>query len=123
MDAAPWRDTSLPLELVIRSMGEATRLGIGSIWLSGGEPFLYPDLQEALRFAAGQEGIRVCVSTNGTLIGPEEAALLKDTGVKAQVSVDGPEAYHDEVRGVSGAFRRASRGIEHLAAAGCWWES
>jgi Fe-coproporphyrin III synthase len=118
MDAAPWRDTSLPLELVTRSMGEAARLGIGNIWLSGGEPFLYPDLSEALRFAAGQEIIQVHVSTNGTLIGPEEAALLKDTGVKAQVSIDGPEAYHDDVRGIPGAFKRASRGIEHLTAAG-----
>jgi MoaA/NifB/PqqE/SkfB family radical SAM enzyme len=104
--------------LVTRSLAEAASLGIGSVWLSGGEPFLYQDLAEALRFAARQESIRVFISTNGTLIGPEEAALLKETGAEAQVSIDGPEAYHDEVRGLHGAFQRAARGIAHLAAAG-----
>jgi Fe-coproporphyrin III synthase len=118
LDAGPRRDTSLPVQLVTRSMGESARLGIGSVWLSGGEPFLYPDLAEVLRSAAAQDSVRVFISTNGTLIGPEEAALLNDTGAKAQVSLDGPEDYHDEVRGLAGAFRRTSRAIENLTAAG-----
>jgi MoaA/NifB/PqqE/SkfB family radical SAM enzyme len=118
LDAAPWRNTSLPLELVIRSFGEAASLGIATICLSGGEPFLYPGLPEALTFAAGQQSFQVHISTNGTLIGTAEAMLLKETGTKLQVSIDGPEAYHDEMRGLEGAFRRASRGIEQLVAAG-----
>ncbi len=118
LDAAPGRDARLPKELVIRSIEEAVPLGVGAIWLSGGEPFLYPDLPEVLRFAAKQDKIQIGISTNGTLIGPEEAALLKETGALAQVSIDGPEAYHDAVRGLPGAFQRSSRAIEHLVAAG-----
>ena len=61
---------------------------------------------------------KVSISTNGTLIGQEEAALLKATCAKVLVSIDGPEAYHDKVRGLAGTFKRASQGIEHLANAG-----
>jgi MoaA/NifB/PqqE/SkfB family radical SAM enzyme len=118
MEAASQNTTRLPVELVMRSMGEAGRLGIGAVWLSGGEPFLYPELEEVLTAAAGQEGAEVSISTNGTLIGKAEADLLKATGVGASVSIDGPEEYHDVARGLKGAFRRASDGIEHLTASG-----
>jgi MoaA/NifB/PqqE/SkfB family radical SAM enzyme len=117
MDATSQRNTHLPVELVIRSMGEAERLGIGGVWVSGGEPFLYPELAEVLTAAAEQDAFEVSISTNGTLIGKAEAALLKATGTSASVSVDGPEAYHDVARGLTGAFRRASHGIERLTAA------
>lgn len=118
LDAAPWQNTYLPLELAIRSLDEVEPLGIARIYLTGGEPFLYPGLPEVLAFVSGQQSLELYVSTNGTLIGAAEAALLRNTGAKAQVSIDGPEAYHDEVRGFKGAFRRASCGIQQLVAAG-----
>jgi len=118
VDAAPWRNTSLPPELAIRSIREAEALGIGAVYLSGGEPFLYPGLPEVLACASGEKGFEVYICTNGTLIGTTETALLKDTGAKVQVSIDGPEAYHDEVRGLTGAFRRAGWGIQQMVAAG-----
>jgi len=118
LEAAPWRNTYLPVELAIRSLGEVESLGIGRVYLTGGEPFLYPGLPEVLAFASGQQSFELYVSTNGTLIGTEEAALLKNTGAKVQVSIDGPESYHDEVRGLNGAFRHAHCGIQQLVAAG-----
>lgn len=117
LDAAPWHNTYLPLELVIRSLDEVESLGINKIYLTGGEPFLYPRLPEVLAFVYGQRSLELYVSTNGTLISTAEAVLLKDTGAKAQVSIDGPEAYHDLVRGFKGSFRRASCGIQELVAA------
>lgn len=118
LDAAPTGQTSLPLELVVRSMGEAPELGIARVWLSGGEPFMYPELPEVLAYASEQESYEVHISTNGTLIGAAEAALAREAGVYVQVSIDGPETYHDETRGREGAFRRASQGIGHLVTAG-----
>lgn len=117
LDAAPWCNTHLPLELVIRSLGEVKHLNIGTVYLSGGEPFLYPELPEVLAFFSTQQSFQLCVSTNGTLIGTAEATLLKDNGVSVQVSIDGPEAYHDQSRGSKGAFRYAARGIQQLVAA------
>ncbi len=118
LDAAPWHNTYLPLELAIRSLGEVEPLGIARVFFTGGEPFLYPRLPEVLDFVSRQQSLELYVSTNGTLIGSAEAALLKDTGANVQVSIDGPEAYHDKVRGFKGAFQRASCGIQQLVAAG-----
>lgn len=118
LDAAPWRNMYLPLELAIRSVDEMEALGISRIFFTGGEPFLYPGLPDILAFASEQKSFELYVSTNGTLIGTSEVALLKDTGAKVQVSIDGPEAYHDQVRRVKGAFRRAGFGIQQLVAAG-----
>ena len=46
MDSVSGLDKVLPKELVIRSIGEVERLGIGTVVLTGGEPLLYPDLPE-----------------------------------------------------------------------------
>jgi MoaA/NifB/PqqE/SkfB family radical SAM enzyme len=118
MEAEPSGAACLPLDLVIRSLGEVKPLGIGKVCLSGGEPFLYPALRDLLESASQQEGLEVYVSTNGTLIGPQNAGMLKEAGAQAQVSIDGPRAYHDRFRGVKGAFESAARGVEALVAAG-----
>jgi MoaA/NifB/PqqE/SkfB family radical SAM enzyme len=118
LDAAPWHNTYLPPELAIRSLGELESLGIATIYVSGGEPFLYPELSEVLAHASRQQRCELYVSTNGTLIGSDEAALLKDSRANAQVSIDGSESYHDQVRGLGGAFQRTCHGIQHLVAAG-----
>jgi radical SAM protein with 4Fe4S-binding SPASM domain len=52
--------------------------------------------------------------TNGTLVNRERAMMLAELGVKGvQVSVEGPEDVHDDIRG-AGSFRAAAAGIEHL---------
>lgn len=114
--AGPGRSTQLPLTLVLRSLREVRSLGIGTIHLSGGEPFLYPQLAEVLTCAAAQEAA-LSVSTNGTLIGEREVALLRECGARAQVSIDGPQAYHDRFRACAGAFERAGKAIDRLVAA------
>lgn len=116
LDATPYSNIKLPLNLVIRSLGEVEQLGIAAIYLSGGEPFLYPELPEILTFASQQQNTELYVSTNGTLIGSKEAKLLKECGANVQVSIDGKEAYHDRFRGCKGAFRRSSYGIQQLVA-------
>jgi MoaA/NifB/PqqE/SkfB family radical SAM enzyme len=117
LEAAPSRNTTLPLDLVLRTLVEAGQRHIGTVYLSGGEPLLYPEFAQLLAFSGRQQSYNLCVSTNGTLVGPEEAARFRDSGAKAQVSIDGPESYHDWIRGCKGAFHSASRGIQHLVTA------
>jgi MoaA/NifB/PqqE/SkfB family radical SAM enzyme len=116
LDAAPSCNTQLPLELVIRTLDEIDQLGIATIYLSGGEPLLYSELSDVLA-SVSQRGFNLIVASNGTLIGTAEAAMLKDSGASVQVSIDGPEAYHDLLRGSKGVFRRARFGIQQLVAA------
>lgn len=94
---------------------EAAAAGINDILLTGGEPFLLPDIAERICYAA--ERIPTTVLTNAMLFrGPRLAALRSLDGmpVRFQVSVDGPCAEaHDAVRG-SGSWARAIDGIGTL---------
>ncbi len=108
---------SLPLDVVLRCLGETESLGIRTVFLSGGEPFLYRDL-DAVLASLPCRPFHAAVCTNGTRIGPAEATAVKAAGAGAQVSIDGDELYHDAFRGVPGAFRAAARGIRELVTAG-----
>lgn len=87
--------------------------------LSGGEPLVRPDVFEVASYAASK-GLRVALATNGTLVTPEAARRIKESGIqRASVSIDGATArQHDEFRRVPGAFDRAWQGIENIRAAG-----
>jgi radical SAM protein with 4Fe4S-binding SPASM domain len=63
---------------------------------------------------ATQSGLKLTISTNGTLITPERAAFLKQNKVAyVGISLDGIGAIHDEFRRKEGAFDAAVRGFRH----------
>jgi len=85
--------------------------------ITGGEPFLRPDLYDVLSEIGKSRG-EIYLLTNGTLItssNASELAALRVRGV--QVSIEGPEKIHDQVRG-QGSFGKAMRGVGHLLEAG-----
>lgn len=91
----------------------------GLLNVTGGEPLTHPDLYWLLKTAADR-GISTGVLTNGTLIGVEEAKKLRACGVDyVQISLDGCEKTHDEIRG-KGSFDKAVRGINALKSAGLY---
>lgn len=80
---------------------------------SGGEPLLRPDLPELAAYAK-QSGLRVVVSTNGTLITPEIATQLKQAGVSyVGISLDGMKNTHNRLRQSNNAFERALSGLKN----------
>jgi radical SAM protein with 4Fe4S-binding SPASM domain len=85
---------------------------------SGGEPLVRQDLFELGAYTIAK-GIRPVISTNGTLITPQMAKRIKDTGFQyVGVSVDGNEEVHDYFRGKTGAFQETLAGIRNSIAAG-----
>ncbi len=85
--------------------------GVPVVILSGGEPLARPDLVELAAHGV-RRGLRVVLSTNGTLLTKDVAAALHGAGVSyVGVSMDGMREEHDALRGVSGAFRRALSGL------------
>jgi Fe-coproporphyrin III synthase len=118
MDAVTRPDKVLPKDLVFRSLGEMDQLGIGSVYFTGGEPFLYPDLPEVLRYVSRMTDYGITLATNGTLIDKTAIHLLDNSGIRVNVSVDGPADYHDRFRSSKGAFLKTSRGIGLLVEAG-----
>ena len=92
--------------------------GCPVLLFSGGEPCLRPDLVDLMAYAKAK-GMRVVLSTNGTLITSDLARRFAEVGLSyVGVSLDGLKATHDAFRGVEGAFESALAGIRHAKAAG-----
>ncbi len=85
---------------------------------SGGEPLMRPDLFELAGYARDL-GLRLTLSTNGTLITPEIAQKLKDLSfAEIGISLDGIGAKNDTFRGKQGAFADTLAGYRACTAAG-----
>jgi MoaA/NifB/PqqE/SkfB family radical SAM enzyme len=108
------RHNALSPELLRATIDELVGLGCGKIHLSGGEPLLREDLFELIEYMVAK-GMRVNLTTNGTLLTREEAERLADSGVKSiSVSIDSPEArIHDRIR-AKGAWKRTIKGLRNL---------
>lgn len=106
-------------DLEARAMLEdMAAFGVPVLLLSGGEP-LYRDNLFGIAEYAHSLGIRTTLSTNGTLITPEVASQIKDSGFGyVGISLDGIGAIHDKFRGKRGAFDAALQGIRNCLAVG-----
>jgi len=82
-------------------------MGVPLILFTGGEPLLREDLFDLARHARNR-GLKMALSTNGTLITPEIARRIKESGIEyAGISLDGATAAtHDRFRNHAGAFDR-----------------
>jgi pyruvate-formate lyase-activating enzyme len=103
----------LGLDAVRRIAREAPQLGVRTFFVTGGEPFLLPDIDEQLLALA--DAAPVTLLTNGMLFRGSRLTQLKRLPrdrVTLQISVDSPTAdVHDEHRG-AGSWKRALEGIE-----------
>ncbi len=103
----------------LRVLDEMSVCGVGNISISGGEPLLRKDFPRIVSHAGGLGFKSVGVATNGTLVTSGVARLLRRLGVNVQISIDGDTAEtHDRLRGVSGSFELALRGLRILQEAG-----
>ena len=88
----------------VRLVDEISALKPPIVLLSGGEPLMRKNVFDIVR-ACKSGGLRVGLSTNGTLIDKDMAAKIADSGVDyAGISIDGREALHDKLRDSKGAF-------------------
>ncbi len=108
----------LPLDVALKTVDGLAELGCAALLLSGGEPLMYPHLFELAGYAR-QKGIRVTLSTNGTLITSEVADRLKALDVTyVGISIDGTEEVHDTFRGVPGAYQKSLNALRICRDAG-----
>jgi pyruvate-formate lyase-activating enzyme len=110
---------ALGLERVRRIANEAADLGVNEIFVTGGEPFLLPEIGEILAACAGTAATTVL--TNGMLFTGrrlEKLGSLPRDRVTLQISLDSPTpGRHDRHRG-TGTWARAWSGIERARAQG-----
>jgi pyruvate-formate lyase-activating enzyme/TusA-related sulfurtransferase len=114
---APRRE--LGLERVQRIVKEAAELGVSELFVTGGEPFMLPDIGDILLACAA--AAPTTVLTNGMLLVGRRLETLRSLPrdrLTLQISLDSPAPeLHDRHRG-TGSWARALRGIENARAAG-----
>ena len=97
-------------------ISDLAEFAVPVILFSGGEPLLRGDLFE-LAGLASSHGLRIALSTNGTLIDDKTADAIQQTGfAEVGISIDGAAATNDHFRGKEGAYREALRGIRNCKA-------
>ncbi len=97
---------------------DLAEFGAPVLLFSGGEPTIRKDLVELMKYAKSK-GMRVVISTNGTLITEEKATQYAEVGLSyVGVSLDGGRETHDKFRGLPGSFDKAIAGIRNAKAAG-----
>jgi len=102
-----------------RVIDECLALGVQVVTFTGGEPLLFPDLEELTAGISSHLAV-VEFFSNGLALTEERVRSLKETGVYGiQLSLDSsyPDV-HDQMRGTEGAFRAVQRAAEAAAAAG-----
>lgn len=88
--------------------------GVPGLLFSGGEPLIHPWFFEIAGYAR-ERGLRLTLSTNGTLIDQAKAAQLKALDFAyVGISLDGIGETHDKFRGRTGAFDKAVAAFRHL---------
>ena len=107
------RPMHMPLDLFRRVVDQAVRHAPDArIGYAFTEPLVYKHLEESLRIALAA-GRSVAITTNGLVLA--QRAPLLDGVADLYLSLDGPPAVHDAIRGLDGAFDRAVAGVEALA--------
>ena len=114
----PFSD-ELDTQAAMRLLDQIAEVGQPIVILTGGEPLLRPDIFEIARYGTDQ-GLRMVMAPNGTLITETKVRQMIDAGIKRiSVSLDGAvRESHDKFRGVEGAFDGALRGIKLAKDAG-----
>ena len=81
----------------------------------GTEPMLHPDIEQILRISK-EGGFAVQLTTNGINLEKKYKTII-DTGVKdLWLSIDGPAALHDDIRGRKGLFENILSGLKAMLA-------
>lgn len=108
------REDHLTLKRVRALATELHALGTQKIHLSGGEVLMREDIEDVID-AFASRGMQVNLTTNATLLTPEKAQSLIESGIhNVSVSVEGSTpAIHDTLRG-KGNWKRTLRGIRNL---------
>ncbi|WP_454621056.1 Rv1681 family radical SAM protein [Bradyrhizobium cenepequi] len=110
---------ALGVERVRKIAIEARQLGVREIFVTGGEPFMLPDIDEIL--AACAAAAPTTVLTNGMLFAGSRLEMLRALPrerMTLQISLDSPTPErHDSHRG-KGTWARAWQGIERARAEG-----
>jgi MoaA/NifB/PqqE/SkfB family radical SAM enzyme len=107
-----WKTTdnqSITLEEFERHLKDIEELQVEWVVFSGGEPLMHPDLFRLAGMLRSRR-IKVTILSTGLLLERHAAEIVGNVD-DVIVSLDGPPAVHDAIRGMPGAFERMRAGV------------
>lgn len=118
-DAGSKLSDELSTDEARQMIDDIQKAGFKLMIFSGGEPLMRPDIYELGRYAT-QRGLRVVMGSNGTLITPEAAVRLKESGfMAAGISLDSLDpAKNNAFRKLENAYELTVQGMKNLQRAG-----
>ena len=111
------KQKELTLDEIKALVDEARSMGCRRWSISGGEPMLRPDFAEIFDYITSKS-ISYSINTNGTLITPKIAQLMKRKGSKMVVLYGATADVHDHITRNPGSFEAAMQGFNYLKEAG-----
>ncbi len=97
---------------------KAKDLGLRSVKLTGGEPYLHPEIDLVIEKMINM-GLRVVVETNGTLLNADRIEVLKKNNIFISVSLDGAARQtHENLRAVKGCYDQLLKNMKLMHEAG-----
>ncbi len=114
---SPEKKKELTFEEIRRIVGDARALGCQKWSISGGEPMLREDFSEIFDYIT-RNSKGYTLNTNGTLITPRIARLMKRPGKKWIALYGATADVHDHITRNPGSFEAFRKGISLLKEAG-----
>ncbi len=104
----------LSTEEALQLIDELIELGKPLLFISGGEPLLRPDVSQLLSYAA-ENGLKIILSTNGTLVTSQIVDLIARLGIHyVALPFYGLKTLHEHYTGVHGSFDAVLKAISRL---------
>ena len=113
----PARNRELSFDEIRNIVDQARALGARCWSIFGGEPMLRPDFPEIFEYLTGK-AVSYTLNTNGTLITPEIAHILKRKGAKMVALYGATKETYDHVARHPGGFEKVMQGFRYLKEAG-----
>jgi len=114
-EAGKFWENQLTLLQIEKLSNDLEEIGIFQLTISGGEPFVRPDILDILTILC-KKNFDVVVASNGTLINNRIADFFAKTQLPIQISIDSENGtLHDKFRQTAGAFEKAIKGIKKLS--------
>jgi len=107
-----YRKEILPLEKLKNLIDDVSGFH-PKMYLWGGEPLLYPDFSGLIRYLKDKNQYTI-INTNGVLLKRYAAEMVDQKVDGLDISIDGPPAIHDEIRGVPHTFEKVIEGLRFL---------
>jgi MoaA/NifB/PqqE/SkfB family radical SAM enzyme len=114
---SPEKENELSFDQITRIVDEVRAMGCRKWAISGGEPMLRADFAEIFDYIA-RKCISYFLNTNGTLINPQIARLMKRKGSKMVALYGATAEIHDHITRTPGSFDAALQGFAYLKEAG-----